>query len=203
MSLLSFSQRLRWPSSLIRALIWSLVLHGAMIFAPRLPLWRESARPLSVSLLPVPPSPRQAAALAGAAMPLLSQPGLGSRAPLGGRATGQEQALSPALEGARLEQAVEGEGLRRYRMALGLAMAPASPELGALKELGAGRVDMVLELRRGQPPVVRLEKGSNSAALDQAALNTVEAAARRTPRPAALAEGDYGVPVTLLFGDGD
>ena len=129
-----------------------------------------------------------------------ASPGAGKAA---SRPTTADLPRAPELDADGLEAgdgALDAEGLRQYRVSLGGAMRNSRPYPALAQERGwQGRVKLLLNLVRGKPPRVLVEKSSGFPLLDTQAREMLQGAAAVTPLPPSLGSRDFALPLTVVF----
>lgn len=204
-----------------RAFLLSLVLHGLVLGSGHVSRLSEGeARPLLAYLKPgaAPPEHGRSAPVAEPRrQPVLTDPGGRAEAMAPPTVPGELEAPSappvahadsaPSLSGVPggSEEApvpgLDADGLRRYRLAVGLAMRGARNYPAQARRQGwEGRVDLRLTVfADGRPCLVRLEKSSGHAVLDEQARNMLLGAALNASLPESLRGRDFTIPVTVRF----
>jgi protein TonB len=96
---------------------------------------------------------------------------------------------------------LDGEGLRRYRVALaGEARRYKRYPAHAIEAGWSGTTEVRVSVAAGQPvPVVQLVKSSGHPVLDEAALEMLRRAVPATAIPAALRERAFAVELPIVF----
>lgn len=201
------------------AVILSLVLHGLLLGLGH--VWRlpeTSSRVLFAFLRPAPgvnrPVSPSVATESGKTEPgkrpdILAR-SVASGAASVGKVTGSKvtgralpsavSPLAPTTEPLS-ETALDGDGVRRYRLALGSGMRKHRHDTAeARKNRWQGRVDLQLTIHGdGRAPVVSVTHSSGHPSLDGQARDMLLSAARETDVPESLRGRDFTLPLSLWY----
>ncbi len=186
---------------LLAALLGSLLLHGLLLSSAWLvaPTPLQASRPLLKATLGEVRNPPDMA-MATRAAPLLrstrenpearAEPltkAYAATAPADHTAplaASGEASVAPARNVATSADGVSFDALRQYRVDLAVAMKRQKEYAVVAPELGwSGRVEVLMDLSAGGPPLASLGKGSGHAALDSAAVAMVSNALRTVVLP--------------------
>lgn len=184
-----------------RAVLWSLVLHGLLLWPAPLRVSRPSIDPGRGAL-----TARLSGAKASSA-PLLESASTSPvlRAPMprpasrqsGGGVTNREAARPPSSP---VTMGVDPEGLRIYRVALAIQARPYWRYPVEAQRAGwSGTAQVRVALLPSGVPAVSLDHSSGHGSLDEAALEMLRAAVRLAEIPDSLRERGFSLVMPVVF----